>query len=244
MNFSFPGMGGYGLYGVDLSFLILIPAIIFVLYAQAKVNGAYRKYAEVRNRKGITGQQAARMILDRNGLRHVPVLVSEGRLSDHYDPRQEALALSPKVYHEASVASVSIAAHEAGHAIQHREAYGPLMVRNAIVPVVNIVSRLAWPLLIIGIIISNAGYYMGGNLLFNAGILFFLAVVAFHLVTLPVELNASKRAISQLNETGIILYEEKSAAQKMLNAAAMTYLAALAMAVANLIRILAMRKRG
>lgn len=228
----------------DPTFIILIPAIIFAFYAQAKVQSAYKTYSGVRNRNGITGAQAARRILDSNGLENVMIEVTEGKLSDHYDPRNKIMRLSSKVYNEPSIASVSIAAHESGHAIQDERSYTPLKVRNAMVPVVSFASGLSWPLLIIGIIIINTGYYSGGNLIFNIGIILFVGVVVFHAVTLPVEFNASKRAVEELVNLGIIHEEEKTSSKKVLSAAAMTYVAALAVAVANLIRILAMRRRN
>jgi Zn-dependent membrane protease YugP len=228
----------------DPTIILLIPAVIFTFYAQAKVSRAYSTYLKVRNRKGISGAEAARIILDANGCQHVPVQITNGKLSDHYDPRKNILRLSPDVSSQSSIASVAIAAHEAGHAIQDEKSYGPLKIRNVIAPVVGIVSNLAWPLLIIGMVLSSAGEYVTGNLLFNLGILFFFGVVLFHLITMPVELNASKRALNQLVALDIIYTEEKSGAKKVLSAAALTYLAALAMAIANLLRILAIRGRN
>lgn len=231
-------------YYFDPTMILLIPAILFTAYAQAKVSRAYSTYLKVGNKKGITGQEAARRILDANGCEHVPVEVTQGKLSDHYDPRKNILRLSPDVSSQATIASVAIAAHEAGHALQDQKSYAPLKIRNAIVPIVGVVSHLAWPLLLIGLVLSSMGEYTTGNLLFNLGILFFLGVVVFHLITLPVELNASKRAIEQLVDLDIIYVEEQVGAKKVLSAAAMTYIAALAMAVANLIRILVIRGRN
>jgi len=229
------------IYGFDPTIIILLPAIIFAVWAQAKVSGAYNKYSKVKNRKGITGAQAARTILNRNGLSNVEIEITQGKLSDHYDPRKRKVFLSPGVHGVASVAAVSIAAHEAGHAIQHAESYKPLSVRNAIVPVVNIGSMLSWPLLLIGILLITAGNFYEGNLVFNLGIILFLGVIIFHSVTLPVEFNASKRAMLQLVEYGIVYDEESKGAKKVLSAAAMTYVAALAVAVANLVRLLLIR---
>jgi len=228
-------------YGFDPTIIILLPAILFAVYAQSKVSKAYNVYSKVKNRRGITGAQAAKMILDRNGVSGVSIEMTKGRLSDHYDPRKKKLCLSPEVYGNASIASVSIAAHEAGHAMQHAVRYKPLTLRNAIVPIVNIGSMLSWPLLLIGILIISAGYYFEGNLVFNLGIIFFTGVLVFHTVTLPVEFNASSRAIKQLVEFGIIYDEEDKGAKKVLSAAAMTYVAALAVSVANLVRILLIR---
>ena len=228
----------------DPTFIILIPAIIFTVYAQAKVKSAYSKYLRVRNRRGITGRQAARMILDANGLRHVSIEMVAGTLSDHYDPKNDVMRLSSDVYNGASIASVSIAAHESGHAIQDGTAYGFLRFRNAIAPVVNLVSMASWPLLLIGLFIIWQGNVSTGNLIFDLGIIFFALVVLFHTITLPVEFNASSRAIRQLTDLGIIDQAEARGSKKVLSAAAMTYVAALATAIANLIRILLIRRRN
>ena len=227
----------------DPTIIILIPAIIFTLIAQSKVKSAYGKYRNVPTRRGVTGYQAARMILDNNGMRHVPIEITAGTLSDHYDPKNDVMRLSNDVYNGSSIASVSIAAHESGHALQDGTSYGFLKFRSAIAPAVSLVSTASWPLILIGLIISNTGNLNTGNLLFNLGSLFFCAVVLFHTVTLPVELNASKRAVRQLVDLGIIDAAETKGAKKVLSAAAMTYVAALATAVANLIRILLIRGR-
>lgn len=225
----------------DPTFIILIPAIIFTMYAQGKVKHAYRKYSGIQNRRRMTGCQAARLILDSNGLNHVPIEITPGTLTDHYDPSNDVMRLSPDVYNGTSIASVSIAAHESGHAIQDGTAYGFLKFRNAIAPAVSMVSTAAWPLLVIGLFVIWYGNATTGNLIFNLGIIFFAAVVLFHTVTLPVELNASRRAIKQLLSLGIIERDEARGSRKVLSAAAMTYVAALATAVANLIRILLIR---
>lgn len=227
----------------DPTVIILIPAIIFTFYAQSKVSTAYNRYAGVRNRRGITGAEAARRILDRNGLQDVPIEITNRRLSDHYDPRKKVMRLSPQVYSEPSIASVSIAAHEAGHALQHSMGYAPLRIRNLLAPPVTIVSNLAWPILIIGLLIIGAGNLYQGNLVFNIGILCYVLVVLFQTITLPVEFNASKRALNQLNELGIVYIEETASAKKVLSAAALTYVAALAASIATLLRILALRGR-
>ncbi len=227
----------------DPTFIVLIPAIIFTLYAQSKVKSAYRKYLNVPVRRGITGYQAARMILDNNGLGHVPIELTAGTLSDHYDPRKDVMRLSNDVYNGATIASVSIAAHESGHALQDGASYGFLKFRNAIAPAVNVVSTAATPLLLIGLLIIWQGNYATGNLIFNLGIIFFCAVILFHTVTLPVEFNASRRAVRQLVDLNIIDEAEVRGAKKVLSAAAMTYVAALASAVASLIRMLMLRGR-
>jgi len=227
----------------DPTFIVLIPAIIFTVYAQSKVKSAYGKYLRVPGSKGITGYQAARMILDNNGMKHVPIELTSGTLSDHYDPKNDVMRLSNDVYNGTSIASVSIAAHESGHAIQDGTSYGFLKFRSTIAPVVSIVSTASWPLILIGLIVIGTGNLTTGNMIFNLGILFFCAVVLFHTVTLPVELNASKRAIRQLTDLDIIDAAEARGAKKVLSAAAMTYVAALATAIANLIRILLIRGR-
>lgn len=227
----------------DPTIIILIPAMIFTFYAQSKVNSAYNRYATVRNRRGITGAQAARRILDSNGLQDVPIEVTNRRLSDHYDPRKRVMRLSPQVYNDPSIASVSIAAHEAGHAIQHAKGYTPLSFRNFLAPLVSVVSNLAWPILIVGLLIIGAGNIFQGNMIFNIGILCYATAVLFQAVTLPVEFNASNRAIQQMNELGIIYTEETTSAKKVLSAAALTYVAALAATIATLLRFLALRGR-
>ena len=227
----------------DPTFIILIPAIIFTMYAQAKVKGAYRKYLQVPCRRRITGRQAARMILDSNGLGHVPIEMTAGTLTDHDDPSRDIMRLSEQVYNGTSIAAVSIAAHESGHAIQDGTAYGFLKFRNAIAPAVNLVSTVSWPLILIGLVIIWQGNVTAGNMIFDIGIIFFAVVVLFHTVTLPVEVNASRRAITQLVDLGIIDETESKGSRKVLSAAAMTYVAALATAVANLVRILLIRRR-
>lgn len=227
----------------DPTIIVLIPAIIFTMYAQGKVKSAYNKYLRVQGRKGVTGYQAARMILDNNGMSHVPIELTAGTLSDHYDPKNDVMRLSNDVYNGTSIAAVSIAAHESGHALQDGSSYGFLKFRSAIAPVVSIVSTASWPLLLIGLIIISTGNLTTGNMLFDLGILFFCAVVLFHTVTLPVELNASRRAVRQLVDLDIIDAAEVRGAKKVLSAAAMTYVAALATAIANLIRILLIRGR-
>ncbi|MCI7618037.1 MAG: zinc metallopeptidase [Firmicutes bacterium] len=222
------------------SMIILIPAILFTMYAQAKVNSNFRRYSNVRNARNMTGAEAARRMLDANRLGNVQIEQVRGSLTDHYDPRKRVLRLSQSVYGVNSIAAVSVACHEAGHAVQHAESYKPLTIRNSIVPVVNFASGLTWPLVILGIVLLANGSYMG-DVLFNIGVITMLAVIAFHTITLPVEFNASSRALKQMDELGIITEEENTGASKVLKAAAMTYVAALATAIANLLRILAMR---
>ena len=222
------------------SMIILIPAIIFTMYAQSKVNSNFRRYSNIRNARNMTGAEAARRMLDANGLTNVQIEQIRGSLTDHYDPRKRVLRLSQSVYGINSIAAVSVACHEAGHAVQHAESYKPLKVRNSIVPLVNFASSLTWPLVILGVVLLANGSYMG-DLLFNIGIITMLAVILFHTVTLPVEFNASSRALRQMDDLGIITEEENKGASKVLRAAALTYVAALAAAIANLLRILVLR---
>ncbi len=232
----------YGLYYYS-SYILLIPALLLSAWAQWKVNRAYRIYQRIPCRRNLTGAEVARRLLDSKGLYGIRIEQTRGTLSDHFDPRKEVVRLSPDVYHGTSLASVSIAAHETGHAMQYGSGYAPLQLRNTIAVPVNLMSKASWPLLIIGIVILNMGYYMEGNLIFTIGALAFGAVVLFHLITLPVELNASHRAIKELQGQGLIYGDEVQGARRMLSAAAMTYLAALAVAAAQFLRILLMRGR-
>ena len=192
----------------DPTYILLIPAIIFTLIAQASVNRAFKRYSRVRNRKNMTGAEAARRMLDFHGLQDVRINSIGGNLSDHYNPKNRTLNLSETVYGVNSVAAVSVACHEAGHALQHAYGYTPLKLRNAIVPAVNLTSTLAWPMIFIGILLLSVGSYeMGyfGMLLLDIGIIGFAAVVVFHAITLPVEFNASRRAIQKMEELGMTL---------------------------------------
>ena len=229
------------MYYYDWSYILLLPAIIFTMYAQFKVQGNFKKYSNVRAMRGLTGAQAARRMLDAAGLHDVAIEPIRGSLTDHYDPRAQVLRLSQTVYGVNSVAAVSVACHEAGHAIQHAEEYTPLLMRNNIVPLVNFASQLSWPLIVFGIILGASSGI--GDMLFMIGVIAFLAVILFHAITLPVEFNASSRAMSHMESLGIIMDDEKRGARKVLSAAAMTYVASLAMAIMNLIRILALRNR-
>ncbi len=236
----------YG-YGFDPTIVLLIPAMIFALVAQGMVKSAFSRYSRVRNRSGLTGAEAARRVLDNNGLSDVEIVPISGSLTDNYDPRGRVLSLSTDVYNVDSVSAVSVACHEAGHAIQHARGYVPLKIRNGIVPVVNFASSISWILIFVGLFLlfqQSGPTSQIGNLLFDIGVLAFVAVVAFHLITLPVELNASRRAIDQMESLALVAPEDLRGSRKVLRAAAMTYVAALAMAVANLLRILAIRGRN
>jgi len=233
----------YGMF-YDWTFIILVPAIIFTFIAQGKVNSAYNSFARIASARGISGEQAARKILDANGLFNVDIGMAGGKLSDHYDPMKRNMKLSPNVFGDSSIASVAIAAHESGHAIQHAKKYAPLLIRNVIALPVSIISWASWPLLIAGIILMQVGKYTTGDMIFDIGACAFAAVVLFYLITLPVELDASKRAIRELETENIILPEETAGVKKVLSAAAMTYVAALAMAAAQFLRILLIRGRN
>ncbi|EHI98438.1 MULTISPECIES: zinc metallopeptidase [unclassified Clostridium] len=216
----------------DPTMIMLIPAIIISFWAQTKINSTYSKYSGVGTRNGYTGQQVARMMLDEAGLHDVRIEVVNSKLGDHYDPSQKVLRLSPEVFYNGTISSAGIAAHEVGHAIQHKERYAPLVIRNSIVPAVNLGSSLSWILFI-------AGLFLGFRGLTTLGILLFSGVVIFQIVTLPVEFNASSRALRILGSRGILYGDETKSAQKVLDAAAMTYVAATLMAVSQLIRLIA-----
>ena len=228
----------------DATYFILIPAIILTFYAQFKVKRNFAKFSRVPSGTGITGAKAARIVLDANGLTNVSINPVGGSLTDHYDPSKQTVNLSQSVYGETSIAALAVACHECGHAIQHSKNYGLLSFRNTLVPVANITSNISWPLAIVGIILIGAGSMDIGNLLFMVGVGFFGIVVLFHLVTLPVELNASSRALKQMVECNLIDSDEKRGARKVLSAAALTYVAALATALANMLRLIAMRNRS
>ena len=225
----------YGLF--DPTMLILIPAIIFTLYAQSKVKTNFAKYMRVQTRRGYTGAEVARMLLNQNGLHDVPIETARGQLGDHYDPTKRVLRLSGEVYQGSSIASVSVAAHEVGHAIQHANGYAPLSLRNMVFPVARFGSSAAWIFILVGLMIPNLGGLM------DIGILLFGAAVLFQTITLPVEFNASSRALEMLDTNGYIYDEEKKGAQKVLQAAALTYVAAMASGMAQLMRLILIRNR-
>lgn len=204
--------------------------MLLPLYAQMKVKGTYKKFAKQRTMKGQTGAEVARTILDANGLYDVRVVPTQGVLSDHYNPATKTVALSESNFYEASVAGAAVAAHEVGHAIQHKEAYSMLTLRSKLVPVANISSNMSWIFVMIGIFASSTNFLLLGIVLLAAG-------VVFQLVTLPVEFDASKRALVQMNSLGIITNEEERPARKVLSAAALTYVAAAAVAVLELLRL-------
>lgn len=220
----------------DPTMIILIPAVIISFWAQTKISSTYNKYSQIRSRNGYTGQQVARIMLDEAGLFDVRIEVINSKLGDHYDPSSRVLRLSPDVYFGETISSAGIAAHEVGHALQHKERYAPLVIRNSIVPIVNLGSSLSW-------ILFLAGLFLGFRGLTTLGIILFLGVVVFQLITLPVEFNASTRALNILKTRGILYGDEAKSAQKVLDAAAMTYVAATLMAISQLIRLIALSNR-
>ena len=222
----------YGYYYYDPTYMLIIISALISLFAQFLVNSRFSKYSRVRSRSGMTGAQAAERILQSQGIYDVAIQRVSGKLTDHYDPRNKTLNLSGAVYASTSVAAVGVAAHECGHAIQHARGYAPLSFRSALVPVANIGSQLSWLFIILGI------FFGGSHTLIMIGILMFSAAVLFQLVTLPVEFNASGRALKLLSETGILQKDEVSDTRKVLSAAALTYVAAAATAVLQLLRLL------
>ena len=237
----------FGLFLGDWTILILIPAMIFAFVAQFKVKSTFNKYNQVRSVRGITGAEAARRILDMNGLSHVAIERVHGELTDHYDPRTNVVRLSDSTYDSSSVAAIGVAAHEVGHAVQHATGYGPIKLRAAIIPVTRIGSGLAMPLFMIGLLLSYMSYGSGsGDLFMLIGIILFSFSTFFQLVTLPVEFNASRRALKTLEDREILVGSDLSGARRVLSAAAMTYVAALATSLAYLLRfiIIAMGASG
>lgn len=222
---------------IDMTYIIFVlPALLLAMWAQAKVSSTFHRYSQIASRSGLTGYDAARKILDDNGLHHVQIEHVAGNLTDHYDPKANVIRLSDSVYAKNSIGALGVAAHEAGHAVQHSQGYLPIKVRNSLVPAANIGSYAAFPLALIGILFSS-------DWLINAGIILFSAVVFFQLVTLPVEFNASGRAIRVLEQDVLPDKQEVRGVKKVLSAAAMTYVAAAATAVMNLVRLLVLTGR-
>jgi Zn-dependent membrane protease YugP len=211
-----------------MEILLYIIPFILVLGAQGIVSGTYNKYKVVENKKGLTGSEVARQILDENDLSNITVVKTNGTMSDHYDPKAKTVRLSKEVYEDATISAVAIAAHECGHVIQHRNKYAPMMIRNAIVPIVSLASKIGYVVIVIGLIASIFDLAVWGIILLSATLL-------FQLITLPVEFNASKRAIAILGEKQLIEADEKSRVKAMLTAAAFTYVASL---LANFLEIL------
>jgi Zn-dependent membrane protease YugP len=219
----------------DWTLFLLIPAFLLGLYAQLRVTSTFKKYSQVASSRGLTGKEAARLVLDGGGLYKVGIEVGGQRLSDHYNPRTRQLSLSPDVGNSNSLAAMGVAAHEAGHALQHAQGYAAFKIRSALVPVANIGSNLGMILFMVGLFF---GYYRNVGWLMNVGIILFSAAVLFTLVTLPVEFNASNRAIKELENKSILMGAELAGAKKVLSAAALTYVAAALMAVMQLLRLI------
>lgn len=229
-------------YYYDWTYILILIGAAICIAASARVNSVFSKYSRVRSHSGLTGREAAEQILHRNGIYDVQVIHIAGNLTDHYNPGKKTLGLSDTVYNSSSVAAVGVAAHECGHAVQHAAGYAPLSVRGALVPVANIGSAAAWPLIIIGLFMNG----QTAMLFINLGILLFSAAVLFQLVTLPVEFNASRRAVKVLETSGMLYPEEVSSVKKVLGAAALTYVAGAASMILQLLRLIIIggRKRN
>ena len=230
------GMGyGYGLgYGYfDPTIILVLIGVVLSLWAQGRVTSTFNKYSRVRSRTGMTGAEAARRLLQSQGIYDVTVRQVAGELTDHYDPRTKTVNLSQSVYGSTTVAAIGVAAHECGHAMQHEEGYAPLRFRSALVPAANFGSRISWPLILAGVIFGGLG-----SPLCQIGILMFTLAVLFQLVTLPVEFNASRRAVRLLDSQGILSGEEVGGTKRVLSAAALTYVAAAASSMLQLLRLI------
>ena len=218
----------------DPTYVLVLIGVVICMIASAKMNSTFNKYSRVRSHSGMTGREAAETILRRAGIYDVRVERISGNLTDHYDPRGKVLRLSDATYGQTSVAAVGVAAHECGHAIQHQVGYAPLQIRGALVPAANFGSTIAWPLILLGLFFNS----QMSQVLLNLGILAFSLAVLFQIITLPVEFNASSRALKMLESTGILSHEENKGAKKVLTAAALTYVAALASSILQLLRLI------
>lgn len=221
-------------YYYDWTYILVVAGAIICMAASARVNSTFSRYSTVRSHSGLTGREAAEQILRRNGIYDVRVIHIPGNLTDHYNPSKKTLGLSDTVYNSSSVAAIGVAAHECGHAVQHARGYLPLSIRGALVPVANIGSMAAWPLIIVGLLLNG----QTSALLINLGILLFTAAVLFQIVTLPVEFNASGRAVKVLETSGMLYPEEVSSVRKVLKAAALTYVASAAAMILQLLRLI------
>lgn len=220
--------------------LFLILATVITVIAQIKVNAAISKYSQINSSRGITGADVARELLRINGIHDVNIEPIGGKLSDHYDPTRKTIRLSTDIFNGRSIAAISVAAHETGHAVQHNKGYVPLAFRSSIFPLVNFGSKMSWPLIMLGLLF---GAFSGSNVILLIGIVLFLFVVLFQIVTLPVEFNASSRAIKMLRENALLAENEIFGAKQVLNAAAMTYVAAASVSILNLLRLLLILNR-
>lgn len=230
-------------YYFDWSYLVLVvPALLFSLWASARVNSTFKKYSAMRNARGMTGAEAARAVLNANGVTDVRIEYVSGNLTDHYDPKNKVIRLSQDVYDAATPAAVGVAAHEAGHAAQYAANYLPIRIRAAIIPATNIGSKLSVPLIILGLLLPGlrilAPYAELFNLIAWIGVACYSLCVLFQLVTLPTEFNASRRAVAAIERCGLLLPEEQQGAKKVLKAAALTYVAALSASLAQLLRLI------
>ena len=224
-------------YGFDWTFLVLVlPCMIFAMVTSANVNSTFKRYAQQRSYRGLTGAEAAQRVLRHNGVTNVRIERVAGNLSDHYDPRTNVIRLSDSVYASTSTAAIGVAAHEAGHAVQYAQHYTPIKLRSAIIPITNIGSRLAIPLIMAGILFSYLGNF--SYFLVDLGIAAFGLSFLFQVITLPVEFDASRRAMAAIREAGLLTEDEQHGASKTLKAAAMTYVAATAVALAQLLRLI------
>jgi Zn-dependent membrane protease YugP len=223
----------------DRTMFLLLPAMAFAMWAQWKVKSTFEQFSRVRASNGLTGRDMARRIMSANGVTDVTVEPVGGMLSDHYDPRSHTIRLSTQNFNEGSISAIAVAAHEVGHVLQHHEGYFPLQLRSGMAPVVTIASTAAMPLFFIGLLFGAKFPFSG--LLMDVGIMFFAGAVLFHLVTLPVEFDASKRALAQLTNTGAVRPDEVAGAKKVLDAAALTYVAAAAVSALQLVRLLVLR---
>ena len=229
-------------YGYDWTYIVLVlPFILLSLLASASVKSTFQKYSKVFSRRGLTGAQAAERILRANGVTNVRIEQVSGELTDHYDPRTNVIRLSDSVFGSTSVAAIGVACHEAGHAVQYAQSYGPIKLRAAIIPITNLGSKLAMPLILVGLLLE----FLGGisNIFVAAGVICFSLSLVFQLVTLPVEFNASHRAIAAIDQGNILYDDELSGAKKTLRAAAMTYVAATALALMQLLRLVLLFSR-
>jgi uncharacterized protein len=220
------------------SLILLAPALILGIYAKVKVSSSFSRYSQVPSARGLTGAQGARLLLDSAGLSAVGIEVAGSRLSDHYDPRTRTLTLSPEVGNSNSLAALGVAAHEAGHAMQHADGYAPFKLRSSLVPVANVGTNFGFILFFVGLVFFRSG------LLMNIGIVLYAAAVLFTVVTLPVEFNASRRAMAQLSDRSILVADELTGAKKVLSAAALTYVAAALMAILQLARLILISRRS
>lgn len=231
--------GGYGGFYFDPTYILVIIGAVISMIASARVNSTYNKYQRVRSASGMTGAEAAQRILYNAGLSHIRIEHVSGNLTDHYDPSAKVLRLSDSVYGSTSVAAIGVAAHECGHAIQDQKSYAPLKIRGALVPVANFGSKIAWPLIMLGLLFSMGNF----SVLIEIGILCFSLSVLFQLVTLPVEFNASSRALRILGDTGILRTDELRDTKKVLSAAALTYVASAAAGILSLLRLILLFRR-